>query len=139
MKTEELMRWQHARLPLVTVVTMDMVPRESVGGFFCVAVRRLAVGVECQGVWHMHVGWSRALMYESRIGCRGVVKRARVEQRYVVRSELFRVDGVHLGEIAQGYLDACAIFAVGLGDGAGGVSFPDADGLLDGLKSINSK
>jgi hypothetical protein len=72
-------RWLRSRLPLVTVVTMDMVPRASDGGFFCVAVRRLAVGVECQGVWHRHVGWSRALMFESRIGCRGVVKRARVE------------------------------------------------------------
>jgi hypothetical protein len=131
-RLEELVRWIRVKVPGATIVTMDVVPRESDGGFFCVAVRWLAVGVECQGVWHKHVGWSRALMYESRVGCRGVVKRARVEQRYVVRSELFRVDGVHLGEVAQGYLDACAIFAVGLGDGEGGVPFPDADGLIVG-------
>jgi hypothetical protein len=132
LKIEELVRWVQVKVPGVMVVLMDVVPRASIDGFFCVVVRRLAVGVESQGVWHRHVRWSRALMYESRVGCRGVAKRTRVDQRYVVRSELFRMDGVHLGAVAQFYLDACAIFAVGLGDGDGGVPFPNEDGLMVG-------
>jgi hypothetical protein len=131
-RIEELVRWVRVKVPGAILVTMDVVPRASVDGFFCVVVRRLAVGVKLQGAWHRHVGWLRALMYESRVGSRGVAKRARVDRRYVVRSELFRMDGVHLGAVAQFYLDASAIYAVGLGDGDGGVPFPDEDGLLVG-------
>jgi hypothetical protein len=132
LKIEELVRWVWVKVPGVIVVTMDVVPRASIDGFFCVVMRRLAVGVKPQGAWHRHVGWSRALMYESRVGSRGVAKRARVDKRYVVRSELFCMDGVHLGAVAQLYSDTCAIYAVGLGDGDGGVPFPNDDGLLVG-------
>ena len=142
-RIEDLVRWLGERVGGV-VVSMDMVPRRSLGGgWFNVVVRRLGRGLSRQGGYHCHVGWARALMWESRAvgggegGVRGAVSGGAGgavgggvggavgggvgvgavgggEGRYRVREELFAGDRVHLVGNGRGYFDVCLVYAVGV-------------------------